>query len=265
MEERELKGTEQTIAGREGGKANVPRMGMLKQQLEGALARAEAAEKELQSFAYTVSHDLRAPLRAIEGFSKILLEDFSAKLPEDVREFLDHIIANAQLLTSQLDDLLVFYRLGKNPPAKVVFNPRNVIEEIWKQTREKYPERKLDLHMEQIREVSADPNLLRHVFAHLLDNAIKFSRNRPQSVIKVGSRETARNVEFFVSDDGIGFDQQYVSRLFQVFQKLHPPSEYPGNGIGLAVTRRIIEAHQGRVWGEGTSGKGATFYFSIPK
>jgi signal transduction histidine kinase len=238
--------------------------GSLESQLRAAMARAEAAEKEFQAFAYTISHDLRAPLRAIEGFSKILAEDFSKDLPPEVKGFLGHIIANARVLSSQIEDLLLFYRVGKTPPVKTPINPRELIEEAWRDVEKNARSVRLDLGP-MPSTITADPKLISQVFKQLLSNGVKFTIRSEAPQIEIGACEADGKFEFFVSDNGVGFEQQYATRLFEVFQKLHPQGEFPGNGIGLAVVRRVVEAHHGSVRAEGKSGEGATFRFTLPK
>jgi light-regulated signal transduction histidine kinase (bacteriophytochrome) len=236
----------------------------LRAELKLAEARAEALYSELQALAYTVSHDLRAPLRAIEGFSRILLDDFCKALPEEAQGFLQHIITNTQVLSSQIEDLLMFYRLGKTPPSKILTHPDTVAREAWDELRLKGVDRGIAPEIAKMGEVRADPGLLRQVFVQLFSNALKATAKTKQPRIAVGSDPGEHETAIWVSDNGVGFDPQYDAKLFQVFQKLHPQSEFTGNGIGLAIVRRIILAHNGRAWAEGATGKGAKFFFSLP-
>lgn len=223
----------------------------------------EQSRAEMQAFAYSVSHDLRAPLRAIEGFSKILLDDFSADLSPDAARFLKSIVTNTETLSSQIDDLLRFYRLGKNPPTKIDANAdaifREVIAHLPAGTAIK-----VNIPTPLPR-VLADPLQLREVFGELLRNAVKFSRNSSTPTVEVRAALEPDATRFSISDNGVGFDQKYADRLFQVFQKLHPPSEFPGNGIGLAIVKRLVHAHGGCVEAQANPSKGATFSFTLPQ
>lgn len=219
--------------------------------------------EEFRAFAYSVSHDLRAPIRAIEGFSKILLDDFSAELSSDARKFLEHIVQNSRQLSSQLDDLLKFYRLGNSVPEKITVNCNEVMEAaLAEQTN---PARsRAQIEVAPLGYATADPNLLRQAIAMLLDNALKFSSGKESPRLQIGSRSDLTSTTFFIKDNGVGFDMQYASRLFQVFQKLHSPQDYPGNGIGLAMVKRIADLHGGCVSAEAEPDKGATFSITLP-
>ena len=223
----------------------------------------EQSRAEMQAFAYSVSHDLRAPLRAIEGFSKILLDDFSADLNPDAVRFLKNIVTNTETLGSQIDDLLRFYRLAKNPPTKINANAdaifREVVANLPAGTAIKVS------IPSPLPQVVADPIQLREVFGELLRNAVKFSRNSSAPTVEIRASVEPDATRFSISDNGIGFDPKYADRLFQVFQKLHPPSEFPGNGIGLAIVKRLVQAHGGCVEAQANSSKGATFSFTLPQ
>jgi light-regulated signal transduction histidine kinase (bacteriophytochrome) len=223
----------------------------------------ENARTELQAFAYSVSHDLRAPIRAIEGFSRILLDDYAADLSPEAQKFLKHIIENTQQLSSQVEDLLKYYRLGKVVPQKIQVDSQNLVQEALADQSMPLPAG-LSVSTHSLGPVVADPGQLRHVFSQLISNAIKFSRDNPNPQLEIGSRQDKNSTTFFVKDNGTGFDMQYANRLFQVFQKLHSPNEYPGNGIGLAIVKRIVESHGGCVWAESKPAEGATFFFTLP-
>lgn len=217
---------------------------------------------EMQSFAYSVSHDLRAPLRAIEGFSKIVLEDFSQELDPEGQRLLKLIVTNTEILGSQIEDLLRFYRICKNPPNRLATNAdelcRGVLDEL-------KPGSANHIEIpEPLPVVFADPIQLREVFRQLLENAVKFCERKPDPRIEVRCEFKAPFMEFSVQDNGIGFDSKHAEKIFQVFHKLHPSSEYSGNGIGLAIVRRVILAHGGSVEGKGIPGQGATFTFTLP-
>ena len=223
----------------------------------------DQSRAEMQAFAYSVSHDLRAPLRAIEGFARILLDDFSAELNPDGKRFLKNIVTNAETLSSQIEDLLRFYRLGKNPPTKINSDADAIAREAIANLPSKISEKvRIPSRLPQ---VSADPVQLREIFTELLRNALKFSSNAAAQKIEIRSFPETDALRFSVSDNGVGFDPKYGDRLFQVFQKLHPPSEYSGNGIGLAIVKRLVQGHGGCVSAESAPNKGATFSFTLPR
>lgn len=244
-----------------GGSSASPR-----HELEGEIAlyryALEKAREEFKAFAYAVSHDLRAPLRAIEGFSKILLEDFSKELSAEPRRFLTHIISNTQQLSSQLDDLLRFYRCSKEDPTKLRVDPNDICKEVLGEFDERLSG--VSVVQEELPAVHADPVQLREIFVQLLSNAIKYSAKNPKPKIEIGARQEAGATTFFIRDNGVGFDAQKAEKLFQVFQKLHSASDFPGNGIGLAIAKRLVEAHGGCLSAEAEPGKGAVFCFSLP-
>lgn len=222
----------------------------------------EIGREEMQAFAYSVSHDLRAPLRAIEGFSKILIDDFASDLQPEAKKFLEHVISNTQQLSSQIEDLLKYYRMGKSAPQKVNVDTTAIAREA---LLEQGPEPvKAEVQISELAKAFADPVQLRQVFNNLISNAIKFSRNTAHPKIEIGSRTEKGAVTFWVKDNGVGFDLAHAGKLFQVFQKMHSLSEFPGNGIGLAIARRLIEAHGGCIWAESKPGEGSTFFFSLP-
>jgi two-component system, sensor histidine kinase and response regulator len=221
----------------------------------------EKSRDELQSFAYSVSHDLRAPIRAIEGFSKILAEDFAAQLQPDARKFLDHIISNTQQLSGQIEDLLRFFRAGRTPSGKSPLDPNAILNSVRQSI--KVPVN-VGIDQEQLPSVAADAGQLREIFSQLLSNALKAVAKAQNPRISIGSRVEPGVITYFVRDNGLGFDSNNAARLFQIFQKLHSPTDFPGNGVGLAIVRRMVEAQGGCVRAEGSPGAGATFYFSLP-
>lgn len=223
----------------------------------------EQSRAELQSFAYSVSHDLRAPLRAIEGFAKILLDDFAKDFDPEGQRFLKNIVGNTEILASQIDDLLRFYRLGKNPPTRIKANADAICREAIASIS---PQPLSSIRIsEPLPEVFADPIQLREIFTELLKNALKFTSGTPDPKIDVRGCVEADAVRISVSDNGVGFDPKYGDKLFEVFQKLHPPSEFPGNGIGLAVVKRLVHAHGGCVDAQAVPDQGATFSFTLPR
>lgn len=223
----------------------------------------ENSRSEMQAFAYSVSHDLRAPLRAIEGFSKILVDDFASELSPEAKRFLKHIASNTEVLGSQIEDLLRFYRIGKTAPARVSASA----DALCREAMAAFPPHEAEKIKvaSPLPEVFADPVKLREAFSELLANAIKFTKGTAEPRIEVRAEREANATRFTISDNGVGFDPQYAGKLFQVFQKLHPASEFRGNGIGLAIVKRVVQAHGGYVEAKGFPLEGATFSFTLPQ
>ena len=224
----------------------------------------DSLREEMQSFAYSVSHDLRAPVRAIGSFSRILAEDFSGELSGEAKNFLNHVVENSERLGSQIDDLLLYYRLGRNPPRRSLFNPAPLISEVFAEQKALMPGLAGELVVGDVPEVFCDPDLFRQVFAQLFSNSLKALAGRPNPKISVTARKEEGARTFTVEDNGIGFEMGQSEKLFQVFQKLHPLEEFPGNGIGLAIVKRITSAHGGCVRAESIPGEGARFILMFP-
>jgi PAS domain S-box-containing protein len=228
-------------------------------------AQLHAANQELEAFSYSVSHDLRAPLRAINGYTRILLEDYAETLDEEGKRVCSIITAETQRMGKLIDDLLAFSRLSRKQiqPAQVDMKALaySVFGEL---TRESDRER-IDFKIGKLPVAEGDPALLHQVWVNLLSNAIKFSSKVDRALIEVGTKRSDREAIYFVRDNGAGFDIQYVDKMFGVFQRLHSEDEFEGTGVGLAIVQRIIQRHGGRVWAEGEVGKGATLYFSLPR
>jgi len=213
-----------------------------------------------------VSHDLRAPLRAMDGFSRILIESYGSSLDPEAQHFLNRIRANAKRMGELVDDLLTFSRLGRQPLKLVRVEPAEIAGQAWDDLRAEREGRAVDLQMEPLPACLADAGLLRQVYINLLSNAIKYSRKREQAHIQVGGQPDATNPSdavYFVRDNGVGFDPVYTSKLFGVFQRLHRADEYEGTGVGLAIVARIVQRHGGRVWAESKLEEGAVFFFSL--
>ena len=223
----------------------------------------ESLQADLQSYAHSVSHDLCAPLRAIEGYARILSEDFTASLDPQGQRFLASILSNAEVLNRQLEDLLAFSRAGKLSRI-IPFNPAVMIREVFEEASVLLPKTRAELQMGTLPEMTGDPDRIRQLFAHLIANALKATARSetPRDAIS-GRIENGARV-FVVEDNGIGFDPAHADKLFQVFQKLHPPDQFPGNGIGLAVVKRIVTSHHGSVQASGETGKGARVVISLP-
>lgn len=235
----------------------------LEQRVVERTAQLESANRELEAFSYSVSHDLRAPLRAIDGFSSMLLQDHRQELGPKGEDHLQRVCAAVRRMGQLIDDLLSLSRVTRNEMRPETVDLSAMTNEIVADLRRAEPDRLIHVCIEANLRADADPNLIRIVLENLLGNAWKFTRKTPQPRIEVGvSRHDGRRA-FFVRDNGAGFDMAYASKLFGAFQRLHGPADFEGTGIGLATVQRIIHRHGGRVWAEGSVGQGATFYFAI--
>jgi PAS domain S-box-containing protein len=226
-------------------------------------AELEAANKELDSFSYSVSHDLRAPLRAIDGYTKVIIDDYYDKLDEEGKKTLNVIRYNSQKMGELIDDLLMFSRMGKQNIVKTTVNMNQLVQNTLEELQPAISE-KIEWKINPLPDVKGDRNLLKQVLTNLLSNAVKFSSNHENPFIEIGSYSKNGQINFYVKDNGAGFDMQYYDKLFGVFQRLHSAKEFKGTGVGLAIVQRIIRRHHGKTWAEGKPGEGATFYFSIP-
>lgn len=228
--------------------------------------RSEAlteATRELESFSYSVSHDLRSPLRAIDGFSQALVEDFADQLPEEARRDLDIIRAETRRMGQLIDDLLTFSRLSRAP-----FNPQPVdmtglAQSALEEATRAHPDRAQFVRLPPLPPAHGDAALLRQVWFQLLTNALKFSGRQNPPVILIRAEARGPQTVYSVRDNGVGFDMQYAHKLFGVFQRLHRAEEFPGTGVGLAITQRIIHRHGGKIWAEAAPNQGATFFFTV--
>ncbi len=227
-------------------------------------AELEATNKELQAFSYSVSHDLRAPLRAIDGFSRVMLDDHSDKLDEEGRRVLNTIRDSAEDMAHLIDNLLSFSRLGRHEVKLLTIDMAGLVQETFRQLKSVVPERQVELTLDTIPSCRGDRAMLREVVRNLLANAIKFTRPRESAVIEVGARTERDQNVYYVRDNGVGFDMQYAEKLFGVFQRLHSTAEFEGTGVGLAIVQRVIHRHGGRVWARARVDQGATFYFTLP-
>ena len=226
-------------------------------------AELEAANKELEAFTYSVSHDLRAPLRHINGFSKILLEDFGPQMNPAAKEYLQRMHETAQHMGRLVDDLLDLARVSRQALTMEITGLNALAEEVILHLRTEAQDRQIDWQVGPLPFVQCDPGLIKQVFANLLANALKFTRPRERGVIEVGQTTVNSQPVIFVRDNGIGFDMRYADKMFGVFQRLHRQEDFEGTGVGLAIVERIIHKHAGRVWAEAEVEKGATFYFTL--
>ncbi|MGF6711692.1 PAS domain S-box-containing protein [Luteibacter sp. W1I16] len=237
----------------------------LNRQLEGKVEQISDVNRELEAFSYSVSHDLRAPLRHISGFAGKLEMQLGDKADDRVRHYIDVISSSSRRMAQLIDDLLVFSRLGRGALRLQPVDMQSLVEEARALVETDAQDRRIDWKIAPMPIVIGDENMLRTVWQNLLGNAVKYTSHREFAQIEVGlDRTPAGDYEFSVRDNGAGFDMQYAGKLFGVFQRLHRASEFPGNGIGLANVRRIISRHGGRTWAEGEIDRGATFHFSLP-
>lgn len=235
----------------------------LEQKVKERTAQLEAANKELEAFSYSVSHDLRAPLRAISGFARIFNEDLGPTLNDEGKRLLGIIRGNAERMGTLIDDLLTFSRLGRQSIKCVNIDMGQLVETVLTNIRNN-TNYKAEIHTGKLHQVVADPSLLTIVFTNLIGNAIKYSSKVEKPAIEVSSYIQDNTVVVKIADNGVGFDMEYKDKLFGVFQRLHSSDEFEGTGVGLAIVQRIIHKHGGRVWAEGSVDKGANFYFSLP-
>ncbi len=250
----------------------------LEQRVLERTAQLETANKELESFSYSVSHDLRAPLRAIDGFSRIVLEDYGLPLASEGKAYLQMVRDNTRQMGQLVDDLLAFSRLGRQALAKHSVDPNRIVRRCLEEMEKSHEGRQLDIEIGDLPSCEADPTLLKQVWTNLIANAIKYTRKQENARVEIGCRTQPRpiaegqphlngkaepEVVYFVKDNGAGFDMKYAHKLFGVFQRLHRTADYEGTGVGLAIVQRIVQRHGGRVWGEAKPNEGATFSFTL--
>ncbi|HSH94344.1 MAG TPA: ATP-binding protein, partial [Roseimicrobium sp.] len=235
----------------------------LEQRVIQRTAQLEAANKELEAFSYSVSHDLRAPLRAVDGFSQAVLEDFGPQLPEEGRRYLQTIRGSAQKMGTLIDDLLTFSRLSRANLKKQPVNTGHLVRAALDDLRHDQKGRQIDLRIGELSSCMGDPALLKQVWINLLSNALKYTQKRENAVVEIGCENKADGCVYFVRDNGTGFDMRYADKLFGVFQRLHRAEDYEGTGVGLAIVQRVVHRHGGRIWAEAAVDRGATFYFTL--
>jgi light-regulated signal transduction histidine kinase (bacteriophytochrome) len=223
----------------------------------------ETTNKELEAFSYSVSHDLRAPLRGIDGWSQALLEDYSDKLDEQAREYIDRVRSETQRMGYLIDDMLKLSRLTRAEMVKEKVDLSAIAQAVAGRLQQTEPNRQVDFNIQAGLTAEGDSRLLEALLANLLGNAFKFSGKRADACIEFGQNEIEGQHVFFVRDNGAGFDMTYSQKLFGAFQRMHKVTEFPGNGIGLATAQRIIHRHGGRIWAEAEIGLGAVFYFTL--
>lgn len=237
----------------------------LEQRVIERTAELEASNKELEAFSYTIAHDLRAPLRHINGYVNLLSEIYQADLPEKAQYYLNTVKDSARQMGVLIDELLQFSRTGRQEVRKIKIDMNTLVKEVVSGLKQNLENREIIWEIQKLPEVFGDYSMLKQVWFNLLDNAVKYTRNTKKAEISIGFKEEDKNFIFFVRDNGVGFDMKYAHKLFGVFHRLHSHAEFEGTGIGLANVQRIIHKHNGRVWVEAEPGKGATFFFSLQK
>lgn len=288
---RVLARTETMLRLRRENAALLERLSVRTVELETANRELQAANRELEAFSDSVSHDLRAPLRTIDGLLRVVQEDFGAEVPPDARQHIETVSAQAARMSELIEDLLRLSRLGREPLRKRPVDMRGLVQEVVGELHAAEAARRLDIRIGELPAAEADPSLLRQVWVNLVANALKFTRRREQAVIEITGAARAgeriapaapeprgagapdpqgRNAGwagqklYSVRDNGAGFDPRRAERLFGIFQRLHPAREFDGTGVGLSIARRIIERHGGSIWAEGEPDRGAVFHFTLP-
>jgi light-regulated signal transduction histidine kinase (bacteriophytochrome) len=237
----------------------------LEQRVKERTAQLEMMVKELEAFTYSISDDMRGPLRAIDGFSRVLMEEYPDKLDAEGKRLLNIIRSNSRSMSELIDGLLTFSHLGRQHLDQIDINMEELAHSVFQEVQAANKERSVRLEVHKLPPAFGDRNMIRQVFYNLISNAFKFTRPKPAPSIEIGFQESGNQNTYFVRDNGVGFDMQYSPKLFGVFQRLHSVDDFEGAGVGLALVQRIILRHGGRVWGEGKVNEGATFFFSLSK
>ena len=234
----------------------------LERGVSARTAELQRSNRELEAFNYSVSHDLRAPVGVISSFATVIRSDFARELPEQAKTYLAHIERNAEQMARLIDNLLEFSRVGRAVLARAPVNMRSLVHDVLRQLRQ--ADAQLQPAVGDVPPARGDADLLRQVWHNLIGNAVKFSRKVPAARIEIGHAESGEGPAYFVRDNGAGFDERYADKLFGVFERLHSPAEFEGTGIGLAIVKRVVDLHGGRIWAKSTPGQGAIFWFTLP-
>jgi len=236
---------------------------VLEQRVAERTAQLEEANKELESFTYSVAHDLRAPLRHIAGFSGILVEEFGSSLNAQAQSYLQRIKEGTRKMGQLVDELLTLAQVGRQEPNLQQVGLNSIVKEVIGILEPEIAGRHVEWRIASLPFVECDPTLLKQVFQNLISNSLKYSRPRPQALIEIGPIQVDGRPAIFVRDNGVGFSMKYADKLFGVFQRLHRSEDFEGTGVGLATVQRIIKKHQGKVWAEAQLDQGATFFFTL--
>jgi PAS domain S-box-containing protein len=228
-------------------------------------AELQTVNKELESFSYSVSHDLRAPLRSIHGYVNILLEQYAAQMDDEAKRLIGIVVKNSQRMGQLIDDLLAFSKLGRAELTRTMISMQHLATEVLDECMRGEEHRTVDVHINPLPNALADSTTIKQVWVNLISNALKYSKHKENTRIEIGFSEGEKETTYFIKDNGAGFDMKYYDKLFGVFQRLHSTKEFEGTGVGLAIVQRIIARHGGRIWAEGKIKEGATFYFTLNK
>ena len=234
------------------------------QRIQDRTAALELANRELEAFSYSVSHDLRAPLRAIDGFSRIVIEDYGDKLDDEGKRLLGVVRANTAHMGQLIDDILSFSRMARREIEATPIDMTRLVREVTDELQAALAGRTVRFEIAQLPPIRGDRAMIRQVLVNLLANAVKFTQPRDEAVIEVGCQVAEGENRYYVKDNGVGFDMHYAGKLFGVFERLHGKEQFEGTGIGLAIVKRIVVRHGGRVWGEAEVDQGAVFHFALP-
>ncbi|MBI5680643.1 MAG: two-component sensor histidine kinase [Methanobacterium sp.] len=237
----------------------------LNENLKKESEKLEDANKELEAFAYSVSHDLRVPLRAIDGFSRIVIEDYEDKVDDEGKRLLNIIRENTHKMGQLIDDILLLSRASRQEMKIMPIDMESLVRNIFNDLKPSIEDRNVQIEIKPLLPASGDRILLQQVLSNLITNSIKFTKNKDNAIIEIGSEEGKNENIYYVKDNGAGFNMKYANKLFGLFQRLHGSEEFEGTGVGLSIVQRVIRRHGGRVWGEGKVNEGATIYFTLPK
>ncbi|MBS1531952.1 MAG: two-component sensor histidine kinase [Bacteroidetes bacterium] len=248
-------------------RADITARKLAEEQIRGLHAdlelKVQQRTQDLEAFSYSVSHDLRAPLRTINGYATMLQEDYGQILDNEGKRLLNIVQDGAKKMGMLIDDLLAFSKLGKTDLTKSKIDMRSLVEKVCNDLT-RAPGFKAKIEIGNLHPVIADPAMMNQVWVNLLSNAIKYSSNKEKPAVKIASELRKDSVHYSVIDNGVGFDMRYADKLFGVFQRLHSSEDFEGTGVGLAIVHRIISRHKGKTWAKGVPDKGASFYFSLP-
>ncbi|HOI70815.1 MAG TPA: ATP-binding protein [Methanobacterium sp.] len=239
-------------------------LNQLNEELQMEREKLKAANQELETFAYSVSHDLKVPLRAIDGFSRILGEDYHEKLDDEGKRLIDIIRQNTKKMSQLIDDILHLSRAGRQDMMLTKIDLESLIQNAFNELKQSNKDRNIQLEIEPLPPVYGDRALLQQVISNLIANSFKFTGPRETALIEVGFQVGKKEYIFHIKDNGVGFNMKYSDKLFGLFQRLHGQDEFDGTGVGLSIVQRIIRRHGGDIWAEGKVDEGATFYFSLP-